>query len=150
MGRVATLQQQARERARRRRIALDHDRTARDERVESAAAQAILALGERDDALGRVRAAEGRIGDAVRRIIDEGVNVDGVARLCDVSAGEVRRLRRAAEAARDPSSTAYPAGLDPHLPGGARQVLDDLQVRHRAIHPAPPAPRQQAATGRPG
>ena len=42
------------------RIALDHDPAARDERVEAAAAEAILALVDRDDALSQVRAAEVR------------------------------------------------------------------------------------------
>ena len=47
MGRVAKSQQQARAKARRRRIAMDHDRAARDERVEVAAAEAILGVSVR-------------------------------------------------------------------------------------------------------
>ena len=101
MGRVARLQQQARAVARVRRIALDHERATRDQRVEAAAAAAILALGEREQAQGQVRAAETRVGYALRAILAEGVKVDGVARLCDLSAAEVRRLRRSAQAAQD-------------------------------------------------
>jgi hypothetical protein len=149
MGRVATLQQQARARARRRRIALDHDRSARDRRVEAATAEAILALGERDDALGQVRAAQGRVGDALRRIVVEGIKVDGVARLCDVSVGEVRRLLRAAEAGQDTRSTAVPAGLDPAgSPDVTVQAPDEAQARPRGVDPAPPPPEQPAATAR--
>jgi hypothetical protein len=153
MGRVATLQQQARARARRRRIALDHDRAARDERIEVAAAEAILALGERDDALGQVQAAEGRVGDALRRIIAEGIKVDGVARLCDVSVGEVRRLRRPVEAAQNSRGITDVAGLDPARldpvgpPGVAVHALDDVQIRPRGVDPAPRPPEQPAAAG---
>ena len=148
MGRVATLQQQARARARRRRIALDHDRAARDERIEVAAAEAILALGERDDALGQVQAAEGRVGDALRRIIAEGIKVDGVARLCDVSVGEVRRLRRPVEAAQNSRGITDVAGLDPvGPPGVAVHALDDVQIRPRGVDPAPRPLAQPAAAG---
>jgi hypothetical protein len=149
MGRIATLQQQARARARRRRIALDHDRSARDQRVEAAAAEAILALGERDDALGQVRAAQGRAGDALRRIVVEGIKVDGVARLCDVSAGEVRRLLRAAKAGRDSPSTAVCAGLDPAGPPDVTlRAPEGAQARPRGVDPAPPPPEQPAAPAR--
>jgi hypothetical protein len=159
MGRVATLQQQARARARRRRIALDHDQAARDQRVEAATAEAILALGERDDALGQVRAAQGRVGDALRRIIAEGIKVDAVAALCDVSVGEVRRLLRAAGAGQDSRGTADPAGRDPAgdatmppdvtVPADATvQAPDEAQARPRGVDPAPAPPGQPAATAR--
>ena len=68
MGRVAKLKQQARTTARGRRIAMEYDRAARDKRVE-------------------VRAAEVRVGDALRRIIAEGVKVGGAAQLCDLTVG---------------------------------------------------------------
>jgi hypothetical protein len=79
MGRVANSEQQARTRARQRRIALEYDRATRNRRVEAAAANAILALGVRDDAVRDVRAAEVLVGDALQRIIAEGVKVGGVA-----------------------------------------------------------------------
>jgi hypothetical protein len=63
MGRVAKLEQQARTKARQRQIAMDYDRATRDKRVEATAAEAILALGARDDAAGQVRAAEVQAGD---------------------------------------------------------------------------------------
>jgi hypothetical protein len=149
MGRVATLQQQTFARARLRRIALDHDRAARDDRVEVAATEAILALGERDDALGQVRAAQGRVGDAVRRIIAEGIKVDGVALLCDISVREVRRLRRAADVAQDPRGIADPAGLDPAGPPEVTvRALDEVQARPRGMDPAHRSPQQPAATAR--
>ena len=113
MGRVAKLEQQARAKARQRRIAMDYDRATRDKRVEATAAEAILALGERDDAAGQVRAAEVQAGDALQQIIAEGVKVGGVAQLCDLSVGEVQRLRRAAQEAQGSHGNVGPTGLDP-------------------------------------
>jgi hypothetical protein len=149
MGRFASVQQQARVRARLRRIALDYDRAARDERVEAAAAEAILALGERDDALGHVQAAEGRAGDALRRIIAEGIKVDGLAQLCDVSVGEVRRLRRAAEAAQDSRGIAEVAGPDPAGPHVSDQGRDDVQARPRGMDRTKRPPQQRPAPAGP-
>ena len=65
MGRTAKLEQQARTKARQRRIAMDYDRATRDKRVEATAAEAILALGAREDAVRQVRSAEVRAGDAL-------------------------------------------------------------------------------------
>lgn len=102
MGRVATSQQQARAWARRRIIASDHDPVARDERVQAAAAEAIAALAERDDAIAGVQAVPGRAGEALRRIIAEGIKVAGVAHLCDLPVREVQRRRRATQGEQDP------------------------------------------------
>jgi len=113
MGRVAKLEQQARTKARQRRIAMDYDRATRDKRVEANAAEAILALGEREDAVRQVRSAEVRAGDALQRIIAEDVKVGGVAQLCDLSVGEVQRLRRATHDAQGSHGNADPTGLDP-------------------------------------
>ena len=113
MGRVAKLEQQARAKARQRRIAMDYDRATRDKRVEANAAEAILALGARDDAAGQVRAAEVQAGDALQQIIAEGVKVGGVAQLCDLSVGEVQRLRRGAQEAQGSHGNVRPTGLDP-------------------------------------
>jgi hypothetical protein len=137
MGRVAKLEQQARAKARARRIALDHDRAARDERVEAAAAEAILALADRDDAVSQVRAAEVRVGDALQRIIDKGVKVDGAAQLCDLAVGEVHRLRRAARARQDSRGDADPPDQEPaESPDVAVRALGDAQTRRRGTDPA--------------
>ena len=113
MGRIAKSQQQARAKARQRRIALDHDRAIRGERVEAAAGEVFLALAERADAWDRVQAAEVRVGDALQRILAEGIKADGVAQLRDLPVGEVHRLRRAAQTVHDSRGNFDPAGLDP-------------------------------------
>jgi len=146
MGRIAKSQQLARAKARQRRIALDHDRVIRDERVEAAAGEVFLALAERADALGQVQAAEVRVGDALRRILAEGVKADGVAQLCDLPVGEVHRLRRAAQTAQnsrgddDPAYEGQPRSLDEQAASGA------ALSRRSERGPAQLPPEQPAAT----
>lgn len=132
MGRIAKLEQQARAKARQRRIALDYDRATRDKRVEATAAEAILALGARDDAVRQVWAAEVRAGGALARIIALGVKVGGVAQLCDLSVGEVQRLRRAAQEAQHSRGNVDPAGPNPvGSPDVTLRPPGDAPVRHR-------------------
>lgn len=132
MGRIAKLEQHARAKARQRRIALDYDRATRDKRVEATAAEAILALGARDDAVRQVRTAEVRAGDALQRIIAEGVKVGGVAQLCDLSVGEVQRLRRGAQEAQHSRGNVHPAGPNPvGSPDVRLRPLGDAPARRR-------------------
>lgn len=146
MGRIAKSQQQARAKARQRRIALDHDRAMRDERVEAAAGEAILALAERADASAQVQAAEVRVGDALRRILAEGIKADGVAQLCDLPVGEVHRLRRAAQTVQDSHGDADPAyEPKPGSPNG-RDASDVALLRRSERDPAQLPPEQPAAT----
>ena len=146
MGRIAKSQQQARAKARQRRIALDQDRAIRDERVEAAAGEVFLALAERADASGQIRTAEVRAGDALQRILAEGIKADGVAQLCDLPVGEVHRLRRAAQTAQDsrgdvdPGSEAQPRSPDERVATGA--ALSRRSERGSAQLP----PEQPAAT----
>ena len=131
MGRIAKLEQQARTKARQRRIAMDYDRATRDMRVEATAAEAILALGEREDAVRQVRSAEVRAGDALQRIIAEDVKVGGVAQLCDLSVGEVQRLRRAAQEAKDSRGHFGPSDPNPvGSPDVTLRPLGHAPVRH--------------------
>jgi len=126
MGRTAKSQQQARAKARQRRIVLDHDRAVRDERVEAAAGEVFLALAERADASGQIRTAEVRASDALQRILAEGIKADGVAQLCDLSVGEVHRLRRAAQTVQDSHGDADPASDCRHSDRAAPETATDL------------------------
>ena len=146
MGRIARSQQQARAKARQRRIALDHDRAARDERVEAAAGEAILALAERGDAFDQVRLAEVRVGDALQRVIAQGIKVDGAAQLCDLSVGEVHRLRRASQEAQDSRRDADPASQKPLVLPNERPIAGAARSRRSGmdlaqVPPEQPAPR---------
>ena len=146
MGRIAKSQQQARAKARQRRIALDHDRAIRDERVEAAAGEVFLALAERADASAQVQAAEVRVGDALQRILAEGIKADGVAQLCDLPVGEVHRLRRAAQTVQDSRGDADRAcELQPSAPG-ERAVSGAALSRRSERGSAQPPPEQPAAT----
>jgi hypothetical protein len=146
MGRIAKSQQQARAKARQRRIALDHDRAMRDERVEAAAGEVFLALAERADASAQIQAAEVRVGDALQRILAEGIKADGVAQLCDLPVGEVHRLRRAAQTAQDSREDAGPAcEPKPGSPDG-RAASGAALSRRSERGPAQPPPEQPAAT----
>ena len=120
MGTSATLQQQARARARVRRIAVQYDRVQRDQRVEVAAGMARGALGERALALGQVLAAEVCVGRALSAMIAEGVPACDAAQLCDLPAAEARRLRRSASQAQQCRVTTPPAGGMP--PGGGAEL----------------------------
>jgi len=137
LGRIAKSEQQARTKARQRRIAMDYARATRDKRVEANAAEAILALGEREDAVRQLRSAEVRAGDALQRIIAEDVKVGGVAQLCDLSVGEVQRLRRAAQEAKDSRGHVDHAGPSPvGSPDVTLRPLGDAPVRRRGSEEA--------------
>lgn len=110
MGRRTSIEQPARAADRPRRIALHRDRAARDEGAEAAAAQGVLALGERDDAACQVPRAEPGVGDALQPIVGEGVNVNGAAAFCELFAGDVQRFRPAAQDLGEPRGNAAPTG----------------------------------------
>jgi hypothetical protein len=118
----------------------------RDERVEAAAGEVFLALAERADASALVQVAEVRIGDALQRILAEGIKADGVAQLCDLPIGEVHRLRRATQTVQDSREDADPASeLQPRAPderAGSGAALSRRSERGSAQL----SPEQPAAT----
>jgi hypothetical protein len=81
--------------ARERRQALDRDRDAKDQRIEVAAAAALMALDDRAEAQRAVDASVARVADAVRALLQEGVPPDRAAALLELDVAEVRRLSRA-------------------------------------------------------
>jgi hypothetical protein len=88
--------------ARERRMALDPERVARDERIDQAVADVGVALEERDRAADAVTAAERNAGEAVDRLLAEQLTGAQVAQLCALTTSEVTRLRsRIGEAASD-------------------------------------------------
>lgn len=70
----------------------------------------------------------------LQRVIAEGVKVDGAARLHDLSAGDVQRLRRPAQAAQDSRGNVDPAGLHP---AGSPYVRTSLSGRSVTRRPDP-------------
>ncbi len=114
MSQTAKTAQQARQMARDRRLATLHsDCAAKDERIESAAADVFLGLNRRDTAQAKAQAeidaAESSIGDALRRMVAEGVALDDAAKMCELSGAEVRKLARRKPAAGAGKSNGAPA-----------------------------------------
>jgi DNA-directed RNA polymerase specialized sigma24 family protein len=83
------------EKARRRRLELDQDREARDARVDAAVADVYQAQDEREAAARAIEAADVKIGEAIARILAEGVALAQVAELTELSVNQVQRLRAA-------------------------------------------------------
>ncbi len=97
MGKTTNSAVAARKLARERRMKLDEDRAARDERIEVAAAAVFVAQADREDALAAVTAAETSMAGSVRTLLDaEGLTQAQTADLLGLDAGEVRRLAKVA------------------------------------------------------
>lgn len=91
---MASTKQTALARARARRVELDRDRAARDNRVEQAAARVFVLLDERAAAERKIAAGNAGIGRELRALTGEGLAVEAVAELCDLEVADVRRLLR--------------------------------------------------------
>jgi hypothetical protein len=92
------------ERARQRRLELDTDREAREARVDDAVADVYQAQDDKRDAGQVIELADQRIGEALNRILGEGVPLAQVAELTELSVTQVQRMRAAAgETQRGPS-----------------------------------------------
>ncbi len=108
---MASQKQAALTKARERRVALDRNRAARDNRVEQAAAKVFVLLEQHAAAEQAMQEANAGVGKALRELLEEGITVDGVAELCELEVGEVRRLIRAATPA--PAESASVTQLRP-------------------------------------
>ncbi len=105
MAKTVKATQAALTRARERRVALDAERDAQDQRIEQAAAEVFMLLGDRSEAEAKVTTANAGIRQALRRVLDEGIGVDAAAKLVDLEAVEVRRLTK-------PSAGEAPIGVE--------------------------------------
>lgn len=125
-------------RARQRRLELDKDKEARDTRIDQAVADVYLAQDERDDAVKVIEGAEVKMGEAIVRILTEGVPIAQVAELIELSVNQVQKRKAVtAEATDGPSGTAR---------AGGRTVPDPQSSSGRSDgagqNPAPPASGQ--------
>jgi hypothetical protein len=103
-------------RARQRRLDLDTDREAREARVDAAVADVYQAQDDRHEAVESIGLAEQRIGEALTRILGEGVAVAQAAELTELSVTQVQRMRAAATGETRPGPDVTPAAM----PGDAR------------------------------
>jgi len=121
------------ERAPRRRLELDKDGEARDTRVDAAVADVYQAQDDKRDAAPVIELAEQRIGEALNRILAEGVPLAQVAELTELSVTQVQRLRAAAagetQLGRSVAPTARPNNTDGHA---ARSLPPHEEAGERA------------------
>jgi hypothetical protein len=101
------------ERARRRRLEMDKDREAREARVDAAVADVYQAQEDRQQAAQAIELAEQRIGEAINRILGEGVAVAQAAELTELSVPQVQRLRGVAAGASAELTTSAGPGAPP-------------------------------------
>ena len=105
-GRGAEVDADARgtDQAQAKRIELDRDRAARDQRVEQAVAEVLLLLDERDRLTRRLSELPPETGAAPGRLHGQDVTLAQAAELCGLELAEVRRLTRAARASGSSSA----------------------------------------------
>jgi hypothetical protein len=94
VGKSASSAQSARARARERMVEIERERLERQKRMEDAATAVYLAVERRAIASEKVNEAEQEIAAALRVILAEGVDVERVAALCDMSPTYVRQVTR--------------------------------------------------------
>jgi DNA-directed RNA polymerase specialized sigma24 family protein len=92
--RNASRQALALTRARERRRELDRQRDQADQRIEQAAAEALVALDLRVGAQHALDAATAELAEAIRTLMHEDVSVERAAALLDLDVSDVRRLLR--------------------------------------------------------
>jgi hypothetical protein len=97
------------QRARHRRLELDKDREAREARIDAAVADVYQAQDDRHDAAQAIEAADQRIGEALNRILGEGVPLAQAAELTELSMTQLQRLRAAAAGETRPGPDQAPA-----------------------------------------
>jgi hypothetical protein len=115
------------ERARHRRLELDKHREAREARIDAAVADVYQAQDDRDEAVQAIELAEQRIGEAINRILGEGVPLARVAELTELSVTQVQRLRAAAAGETRTGPDVTPAARPGDAQGEPARSLPPLE-----------------------
>jgi hypothetical protein len=92
MASTAKAGQTARQRARERRIALEAETKARNDRIEHWTAAVFTGVEERDRALQAAASAEDAMADGLIGLAGEGLTTGEVVDLCEMTVGEVQKL----------------------------------------------------------
>lgn len=116
-------------RARQRRLELDKDKEARDARIDQAVADVYLAQDERDGAVKVIEAADAKMGEAIVRILTEGVPIAQVAELAELSVNQVQKLK----------ATTVEATETAVVPGRAGQSMSTATPKAAQAGPVPAA-----------
>lgn len=136
--------QAARQKARERRIALEAQTKARNDRIENWTTEVFTGAAERDRALQAVASAEDAIADGLIGLVGEGLAAATIAALCDMPAGDVRKLikRRRGSGARGSRSSA-----EPPRGGYADGVSNRSRANVRPSGETPASPPRQSRVG---
>lgn len=100
MARTVNAKQAALRKAREKRLELEAHRDARDRRVEETAAEILILLDQRAEVQSELTRLDESVGDALRALLDEGLDVAGAAQLAGLTIVEVRRRTRATSTIR--------------------------------------------------
>jgi DNA-directed RNA polymerase specialized sigma24 family protein len=95
----------ARRRARERRIALEAETKARNDRIENWTASFFTCVEERDRALQAVASADDAMADGLIALTAEGLTTKEVANLCEITVGEAHKLMKVRRQAVDAGSS---------------------------------------------
>lgn len=122
MASTAKAGQTARQKARERRIALEAQTKARNDRIENWTAAVFTAVEERDRALQAAAAAENAMADGLIGLAGEGLASLTIAELCEMTAGEIQKLIKRRRAPEEPEQPSTPmrvsGGTDASLAAG--------------------------------
>ena len=94
MASTAKAGQTARQKARERRIALEAETKARNDRIENWTAAVFTGVEERDRALQAAASAEDAMAGGLIGLAGEGLTTSEVADLCEMTVGEVQKLMK--------------------------------------------------------
>lgn len=145
MASTAKAGQTARHKARERRIALEAEAKARNDRIENWTAAVFTGVEDRRRALQAAAEAEDAMADGLIGLAGEGLMTPTIAELCEMTAGEVHKLikrRRASGVAEQP---AIPMGVSGGMgasPAAGRSTVDD-----RATSATPTRPSRESGFG---
>jgi hypothetical protein len=117
--------------ARQRRVELDQERQARDERIDEAVADVYAAIGDRSEGQRMVEAADRAAGEALRRILAEGESMARAADLTGLSVNQLQRLKNLTGDDQSDSAIA-PQDTDEGVPVGSLPAGQDEPVRRAA------------------
>lgn len=145
MASAAKAGQAARQRARQRRITLEAETKARNDRIEIWTTEVFKGVAQRDRALQAVASAEDAMADGLIGLAGEGLTTSNIAALCETTIGEIYKLtkrRRVSGTPRQPSTPGRVSGAVVAPPPAGR-----LAVNNRTPGGTPPSPSRQSEYG---
>ena len=132
MANAAKVGQAARQKARERRVALEAEAKARNDRIENWKTEVFTGIEERDRASQAAASAEDAMADGLLGLASEGLTASEVADLCEMTQGEVTKLmkrRREAVGAESSGGSSAAGDADPLDAAGAGTPTESVTGR---------------------